>query len=96
MRLTDEQQAIEQRAGALKDAESLKVIAYAGTGKTTTLQAVADSRSGQGVYLAFNRSIAQIADPAAQPSWGRRALNFELIEASSRKARLSDPAFNHG
>ena len=61
MRLTDEQQAIEHRAGALKGAESLKVIAYAGTGKPTTLRAVADSRSGRGVYLAFNRSIAQEA-----------------------------------
>ena len=61
MRLTDEQQAIEHRAGALEGAESLKVIAYAGTGKPTTLRAVADSRSGRGVYLAFNRSIAQEA-----------------------------------
>ena len=73
MQLTEEQQAIEQHARALTGAESLKVIAYAGTGKTTTLRAVAGSREGRGVYLAFNRSIAQdatdkLSDTGAQAS----------------------------
>ncbi|WP_419738643.1 UvrD-helicase domain-containing protein [Ruegeria sp.] len=61
MQLTEEQQAIEARAQALAGSESLKVIAYAGTGKTTTLRRVAESRAGQGAYLAFNRSIAREA-----------------------------------
>lgn len=78
MRLTDEQQAIKHRAGALKGAESLKVIAYAGTGKTTTLRAVADSRSGRGVYLAFNRSIAQEATGKLRAS-GARASTMHAL-----------------
>ena len=38
--------------------QGLRIDAYAGTGKTTTLQLLAESSSGRGLYLAFNRSIA--------------------------------------
>jgi superfamily I DNA/RNA helicase len=41
--------------------EGLRIDAYAGTGKTTTLQLLADSSSRRGLYLAFNRSIAEEA-----------------------------------
>jgi superfamily I DNA/RNA helicase len=41
--------------------EGLRIDAYAGTGKTTTLQFLADSSSQRGLYLAFNRSIAEEA-----------------------------------
>jgi hypothetical protein len=41
--------------------EGLRIDAYAGTGKTTTLQLLADSSSQRGLYLAFNRSIAEEA-----------------------------------
>lgn len=39
--------------------ESFKVIAYAGTGKTTTLQMISDAMPHRrGMYLAFNKAIA--------------------------------------
>jgi hypothetical protein len=41
--------------------EGLRIDAYAGTGKTTTLAMLARSTSKQGLYLAFNRSIANEA-----------------------------------
>lgn len=41
--------------------ESLRIDAYAGSGKTTTLQMLANSTSRRGLYLAFNRSIADAA-----------------------------------
>src|SRR5215471_17364299 len=36
----------------------LKIAAFAGAGKTTTLRMLAESVRSRGVYLAFNRSIA--------------------------------------
>ena len=42
--------------------ESFKVIAYAGTGKTTTLQMISDAMPARrGMYLAFNKAIASEA-----------------------------------
>jgi hypothetical protein len=41
--------------------EGLRIDAYAGTGKTTTLQLLANSSGQRGLYLAFNRSIAEDA-----------------------------------
>jgi superfamily I DNA/RNA helicase len=41
--------------------EGLRIDAYAGTGKTTTLQLLAESSKNRGLYLAFNRSIAMDA-----------------------------------
>ena len=42
--------------------KSFKVIAYAGTGKTTTLQMISDAMpERRGMYLAFNKSIASEA-----------------------------------
>ena len=39
--------------------QSFKVIAYAGTGKTTTLQMISDAMpERRGMYLAFNKAIA--------------------------------------
>jgi superfamily II DNA or RNA helicase len=55
---TDEQrQAVECffRGG------SLKINAYAGTGKTSTLEFIAQSTTRRGQYIAFNRSIVSEA-----------------------------------
>ena len=42
-----------------KKGQSFKVIAYAGTGKTTTLQLISDAMTERrGMYLAFNKAIA--------------------------------------
>ena len=55
--VAEQQRAIEL---FLKE-EGLRIDAYAGTGKTTTLQLLAESTAKRGLYLAFNRSIAQEA-----------------------------------
>jgi hypothetical protein len=53
--LTDEQaNAVDQFA----QSSSLKISAFAGTGKTSTLSAIAHSTQRSGLYLAFNKSIA--------------------------------------
>lgn len=42
--------------------ESFKIMAYAGTGKTTTLKMISDALPGKkGIYLAFNKGIASQA-----------------------------------
>jgi hypothetical protein len=41
--------------------DSLKITAFAGAGKTSTLVQMADLREGAGLYLAFNRAIADEA-----------------------------------
>ncbi|MDO4223489.1 MAG: 3'-5' exonuclease [Acinetobacter sp.] len=56
---TDEQLAAIQQA---QQGQSFKVIAYAGTGKTTTLQMVSQALGHRrGMYLAFNKAIANEA-----------------------------------
>jgi hypothetical protein len=40
---------------------ALKINAFAGTGKTTTLRLLSEASGGRGLYLAFNRSIAEDA-----------------------------------
>ncbi len=59
--ITDEQQHAVDMAQA---GNSLKIAAFAGTGKTTTLRTIANAKQGKrGLYLSFNKSIA---DEAAQ------------------------------
>ncbi|MDR6106828.1 ABC-type branched-subunit amino acid transport system ATPase component [Acinetobacter baylyi] len=57
--------ATYEQATAIDNArlgESFKVIAYAGTGKTTTLQMISDAMpERRGMYLAFNKAIASEA-----------------------------------
>lgn len=55
MKLTDEQ---AQAVDLFKRSSSLKISAFAGTGKTSTLTALAETTSKSGIYLAFNKSIA--------------------------------------
>lgn len=57
--MTEEQAAIVE---AYAGGSALRVVAYAGAGKTTTLQRMAQSQPGRrGLYLAFNRAIADEA-----------------------------------
>lgn len=53
----EQQQAIEQ----FKKGGSLKINAYAGTGKTSTLELLAHSTSKSGQYIAFNKDIVRDA-----------------------------------
>ncbi len=55
MRPTLEQQAVVEAA---MTGDNLKVQAFAGAGKTSTLALVAESLPGRGLCLAFNKSIA--------------------------------------
>ena len=41
--------------------QSLKINAFAGTGKTTTLRVMGEATQRRGLYLAFNRSVADYA-----------------------------------
>ena len=61
MKPTDEQAAIHEAGAALRPGDNLKVIAFAGAGKTTTLKGVAQARGDRGAYLAFNSAIASEA-----------------------------------
>ncbi|GAA4649227.1 hypothetical protein GCM10023116_15010 [Kistimonas scapharcae] len=56
--LTDEQCKIVKAA---KDNQSIKVLAFAGTGKTSTLQAIAKYHVRKSLYLCFNRALANDA-----------------------------------
>lgn len=59
MRPTDEQHAVVE---AVRTGKPVKVKAYAGAGKTSTLCLAADARArARGLYLAFNREIANEA-----------------------------------
>src|SRR5271154_3218059 len=63
MNLTAEQQTICQAAHDLGESSSLKIQAFAGTGKTTTLAAVAESLPQRKfLYLVFNRAAADEAE----------------------------------
>jgi hypothetical protein len=56
---TDEQQsAVDQ----FQKGGSLKINAYAGTGKTSTLELLAHSTTRRGQYIAFNRDIVRDAE----------------------------------
>lgn len=58
LRPTDEQQ---QAVNEFRKGGSLKINAYAGTGKTTTLELLAHSTPRRGQYIAFNRNIVRDA-----------------------------------
>ena len=62
MKLTDEQAEIRDAVANLGTGNNLKVIAFAGAGKTTTLKSCAEARNDKGIYLAFNKSIANEAN----------------------------------
>src|ERR1700722_9402432 len=62
MNLTEEQHTICQAARDLGVGASLKIQAFAGTGKTTTLAAIAESLPQRKfLYLVFNRTAADEA-----------------------------------
>ena len=59
VKLTQEQQHV---IDALENTDRLVVQAFAGTGKTTTLEAIARAYADWHIlYLAFNRSVAEKA-----------------------------------
>src|SRR5260221_14135568 len=83
MNLTDEQHAICQAASDLDVGSALKIQAFAGTGKTTTLAAIAESLAHRRfLYLVFNRSAADEAESKMPPNVTVRtakALSFRSV-----------------
>ena len=61
---TQEQELIINKCKTLQKGEKLRVAAFAGAGKTSTIILIADALSKQyrkGIYLAFNKGIAEEA-----------------------------------
>ncbi|MCP3713770.1 ATP-dependent helicase, partial [Paraburkholderia sp. CNPSo 3274] len=70
---TGEQQAVIEAARGTGD---LKIKAFAGAGKTSTLQLVAEHIGHRrGMYLAFNREIAANAARRFPPHVGARTMH---------------------
>lgn len=61
MKPTQEQAEITEAATQLKGSDVLKVIAFAGAGKTTTLKGIASAKKERGGYLVFARQNAEEA-----------------------------------
>ena len=79
-----------QAIDLFRTGDSLKINAYAGTGKTATLVMLAQSTPRQGVYLAFNRSLADEARtkfPASVTCWTTHQLAYRSIEEVLRRNR---------
>src|SRR5689334_18557021 len=55
LRPTEEQQIAVKK---FKTGRPLKITAFAGAGKTTTLSMLARARRSRGIYLAFTKAIA--------------------------------------
>ena len=64
---------------------NLRIDAYAGTGKTTTLRLLAAKKPGRALYLAFNRSIAAEAQQRF-PSYVKCATMHSVAFRGVRKS----------
>jgi superfamily I DNA/RNA helicase len=93
LKLTNEQlKAVE----LFKTSSSLKISAFAGTGKTSTLVAIAKSTPKSGLYLAFNKSIAAEASlkfPKSVDCRTTHSLAFRTIAGryNGDMAKLTQP-----
>ena len=89
---TPEQHAV---VDAVVSGGNLKIKAYAGAGKTSTLRLIADHLAGRrGSYLAFNKEIAQHARRGFPPNFSARTVH-SLAYASvapALTARVNLPA----
>jgi len=65
--------------------ENLKISAYAGTGKTSTLQLIARSTSEPATYLAFNRAIANEAIRKFPPNVDCRTIHSLAYQAVAKE-----------
>ena len=90
---TDEQLAALNMA---MDGKSFKIVAYAGAGKTTTLKLIAERLRGRGLYLAFNKGIANEAKQKFPGHIDCRTFHSLAYRHVSRDitAKLSLPRFS--
>lgn len=84
MKLTDEQ---VHAVDLFKRSQTLKISAFAGTGKTSTLVAAAESTRKGGLYLAFNKSIAAEAAGKFPRSVDCRTMHSMAFRAVSSRYR---------
>ena len=76
VRPTDEQAAIVAAARGLRPGDALRIVAFAGAGKTTTLKMVArEAGLGRGLYVAFNKAIAADARRSFPPGVDCRTMH---------------------
>jgi F-box protein, helicase, 18 len=61
LKITDEQRDIREAGATLPEGDHMKVVAFAGAGKTSTLKETAAAIPKSGLYLAFNKAIADEA-----------------------------------
>lgn len=97
MKLTDEQLSAVDR---FRSSKTLKISAFAGAGKTSTLTAIAKSTSDSGLYLAFNKSIAAEAKtkfPGSVDCRTTHSLAFRAVPRSYRgnEAKLTSSLQNN-
>jgi superfamily I DNA/RNA helicase len=95
MNLTQEQQTICEAARDLGEHSSLKIQAFAGTGKTTTLAAIARSLPERRfLYLVFNRAAAEEAElkmPSNVSARTAHALAFRSVGHLYKSRLVSSP-----
>jgi hypothetical protein len=95
MNLTQEQQTICEAARDTGEHSSLKIQAFAGTGKTTTLAAIAQSLPERRfLYLVFNRAAAEEADlkmPSNVSARTAHALAFRSVGYLYKSRLASSP-----
>ncbi|MFJ4657971.1 AAA family ATPase [Nocardia sp. NPDC088792] len=89
-RQTDEQRAAVE---AFLGGDHLVVQAGAGTGKTTTLQMLAESTTDRGLYVAFNRAVAREAQRRFPSSVSCRTVHSLAFQSRGRQfsQRLNAP-----
>lgn len=90
---TDEQQ---QALTTALTRQSFKVVAYAGAGKTTTLNLIGNHLRGRGLYLAFNKAIASEAQRKFASHIDCRTFHSLAFRHTSRDitAKLQLPRFS--
>lgn len=90
---TEEQQQALHMAMAR---QSFKIVAYAGAGKTTTLNLIGNQLRGRGLYLAFNKAIASEAQQKFARHIDCRTFHSLAFRHTSRDitAKLRLPRFS--
>lgn len=83
--LTSEQEAIVR--AQVNPGEALKIIAYAGTGKTSTFVEYAFDHSERMLYLAFNKSVETEAKQKFGPNVKAKTVHALAYAAVGRKFR---------
>ena len=88
----EQQQAVEMALTR----QSFKVVAYAGAGKTTTLNLIGNQLRGRGIYLAFNKAIASEAQSKFPRHVECRTFHSLAFRHTSRDitAKLQLPRFS--